>query len=267
MLCTQVVKTMNMLPLTAKEAAAAGLITGAKHRLDALHSIQHFIPLDSTGQDEAVDSTGQNGAGGCGTGPKLPGTQSAESPGADMVTMKSASDEAGQLGQLETAAGPSTGADTAVADLVPFKLQNAAEKAALLQQYKASLPNQEQLADMKRHQKGLIDDHCGFHLCGADICTITPSNTQDAAEQTVHSREGCFIIPISLYADIIEGEVDKATEESAKAAAEDAKAEAKPTVAILHINGKCRLTSTSVPSSKLHAWSLAASDSAIVHGV
>lgn len=244
MLCTQVIKTMNMLPLSAKDAAAAGFITGAKHRLDAMHSIQHFIPLDSTGQDEA-------GVGK--TGSKLPGTQSAESSGADTVTIKSDSHEAGQSGQLVIAAGPSTDSSKATPSLVPFKLQNAAEKAALLQWYEASLPNQKQLADMKRHQKGINDLTHDFSASAIDICTIAPSKTQGAVESTVHSSEGCVRMPIGHYADIIEKEVGKTTEDSAKAASKSIQAEVKPTVAILHINGKYRLTSKSVPSSKLHA--------------
>ena len=38
----QVSAAMNMSPLTTAEAVSAGLITGARWRLDAMHFIKHF---------------------------------------------------------------------------------------------------------------------------------------------------------------------------------------------------------------------------------
>ena len=123
-------KIIDRAPLGAEDAAAAGLITGTMHKLDAMHRILHVSPASSGGQ--------------------TPGT-SAKSH-ADTDRDAASSEEARRASQVETAAAPESTAATsdAVPNQTHFVLQNAAQKATITQLYTAALQDQELLADAKR---------------------------------------------------------------------------------------------------------------------
>lgn len=88
---------------------------------------------------------------------------------------------------------------------------------------------------MKQGQKGCYDPGCEFHNRVVDVCTITPGKSSDAAQATVQSSQGCVTLDVERYADIIKREVSNALEASAKA---ESNTKARPTVAILHFQGR-----------------------------
>ena len=154
---SQVIKYVNMPPFYPEDAVAAGLITGAKQKLDAMHNIHHFVHADSFGQDGASSSR------------KGLQTSDLQSAGADMVTKASASVEAGQSGPADAASD--TTSSSGVPAHTPFLLQNAADKAALLGQLTVNVPGHRQPADMNT----TCNVSQSFHRLAAQVCKITPN--------------------------------------------------------------------------------------------
>lgn len=218
---------IDRAPLGAKDAAAAGLINGTMHKLDAMHRILHVNPAHSSGQ--------------------APET-SAESH-ADADTDAASSEEARRSSQVETGAASAAGSTASTSGVVPnqarFTLQNAAQKATTHQLYKAARQDQEVLAESKRLRQGYRDpDGFEYHSRISDICQLMPRKDEGTADAAVKSNTGCIMISLNRYAAIIQHEACMAAEKAAKT-------EAKPTVAIVHIQGKyadCVVTMTTSQS-------------------
>ena len=221
---------MNMPPLHAKDAVAAGLIDGAKHNLSAMHNIQHLMPYPyGIIKDAAVGFERDN---------RLPESEPAAVLSADTQSDRSTPVEAGPSGQVPLVlAAPASDISSLQHDASqqPYILQNAAERAHLLQQCKASMSDQKKLVHVRQ---GYYDRKFGFSTNVADVCIFTSSKPEEASVARLHSHTGCLILDIDDYAKLIRTEAHSAAEKAANAAPTDAKPKIHPTVAVVHIEGK-----------------------------
>ena len=208
---------MNMDPLYPEDAVAAGLITGAKQKHDAMQDIHHVIYPDSFGQDEASSSK---------KGLQALDLQSA---GAQTVVTSPASVGTGQSASAD-AASDSTSSSIVPAQ-TPFLLQSAAEKAALLGQLTVNVPGR-QPAEMITPCNPLRPFYPGV----AQMCRMTPSTSEAAAEFLMHS--GYAMISVSAYAHMVEQEARSAAKKAASSQPDGTKPEAKPAVAVIYIEGQ-----------------------------
>ena len=88
------------------------------------------------------------------------------------------------------------------------------------------------LAESKRLRSGYTDpDGFEYHSRISDHCQLMPRKDEGTADAAVPSNTGCIMISLDRYAAIIEHEAGVAAEKAAKT-------EAKPAVAIVHIQGK-----------------------------
>ena len=220
---------MNMTPLHAEDAVASGLIDGAKHRLNAMYDIQHLMPY-GIAKAAAVGSERDN---------RLPGSETLAVPSTDTQSDRSTPSEAGPSGRVVAASASDISGLKHDGYQKPYMLQNAAERAHLLQQCEVSMSDQKRLADKNVHvRQGYYDRKFGFNTAVADVCMFASSKPEEASEAKLHSHRGCLTLDIDDYAKLIQKEASSAAEKAANAAPTDAKPKINPTVAVVHIEGR-----------------------------
>ena len=78
---------------------------------------------------------------------------------------------------------------------------------------------------------GYSDPGFAYHAAMTDVCQLILRKGEGAADAALKSNTACVMISLSRYAAIIEHEACMAAEKAAMT-------EAKPPVAIVHIEGK-----------------------------
>ena len=202
---------MDNLPMYSKNAVAAGLVDCTSHKLDAMHTIRHFIHTGSAGKDQVMGSASRRVMV---SARELAGPESGPSwdrsleikvtarAYADMPTDTSVQVTEHPSGLMDAAAAPGTVSSSAAPSQTVFTLQTAKDKAAI----RSSLIPQKMLSQhLQRH--GVFN--CRYNPRLVEVSTITTSCSQDAVKAMESSlSKTSLIMDIDEYSELIQHEAE-----------------------------------------------------------